>query len=70
MTKVYVDHPERYKLDTNGTLIIKQVLPEDDNKLFFCRGMNRYGKVENITVLEIIKGMYLFFTFYFNIHII
>ena len=60
MTKVHVDHPERYKLDTNGTLTIKEVMPEDDNKIFICRGMIPFGKVENITVLEIIKGVNFF----------
>jgi len=57
MTKIYVDRPERYELAANGTLTIKEVLPEDDNKIFICRGMIRFGKVENITVLEIIRGM-------------
>ena len=65
MTKVYMDHPERYKLDTNGTLTIKEVLPEDDHMLFFCRGMVDFGKVENITVLEIIKGIYFLICFFF-----
>lgn len=57
-TIVYVDYPERYELATNGTLTVKEVIPEDDNKLFICRGIIRYEEnVENITVLEIIRGM-------------
>ena len=69
MKNVSVDQPERYRLDTDGTLTIKQVLPEDDKKLFFCRGMAPFHKEENITVLEIIKGKH-FFNFFLNIHII
>lgn len=57
-TIVSVDHPERYELGTNGTLTVKEVIPQDDNKLFICRGKIRYEEnVENVTVLEIIRGM-------------
>lgn len=57
MKNIYVDYPERYELAANGTLTIKEVKPEDDNKILICRGMTRFGKEENITVLEIIRGM-------------
>ena len=57
MKKINVDYPERYELAANGTLTIKEVKPEDDNKILICRGMTRFGKEENITVLEIIRGM-------------
>lgn len=63
-TEVHLDYPERYKLDTNGTLTIKEVLPEDDNKVFICRGtVALIGVEENTTVLKIISGKYLFLIF-------
>jgi len=55
MTTIYVDHPERYKLDINGTLTIKEVIPYDDNTILICRGRTPFGIVEDITVLEIIR---------------
>ena len=65
-----MDHPDRYKLDTNGTLTIKEVVPEDDNELFFCRGMIPFGKVENITILEIRTGMHFFqFLLEYTLHL-
>jgi len=57
MKEIHVDYPERYELAANGTLTIKEVKSEDDNKILICRGMTRFGKEENITVLEIIRGM-------------
>ena len=68
MTKVYVDYPERFELNTNGTLTIKEVLPEDDNKIFICRGRGPFETVENITVLEIIRGkIFLKFSFEYTL---
>ena len=60
-----MDYPERFELNTNGTLTIKEVLPEDDNKIFICRGRGPFETVENITVLEIIRGK-IFFKFSFE----
>lgn len=55
-TEVHLDYPERYKLDSNGTLTIKEVLPEDDNKVFICLGTVALIDVEeNTTVLKIIR---------------
>ncbi len=60
MTNVYVDYPKRYGLVLNGTLTVKDVLPEDDCKLYICRGLIQHsGVVENITIVNITKGMKL-----------
>lgn len=60
MTNVYVDYPDRYGLELNGTLTIKEVQQEDDGKLYICRGMIQHsGLVENTTILNITRGMKL-----------
>ena len=56
-TLVYVDYPKKYELETNGTLTIFDIVPEDDEKLFICKGKIQFSAtVENITILEIITG--------------
>ena len=53
-TLVYVDHPKKYELETNGTLTIFEIIPEDDKKLFICKGKIQFsGTVDNVTILEI-----------------
>lgn len=56
-TKVHVAYPDRYNLDNDGNLIVKEVLPEDDRKWFICRGRIQYqATIENSTILKIAKG--------------
>lgn len=56
-TKVHVAYPDRYDLDTDGNLLVKKVLPEDDGKWFICRGRIQYeATMENSTFLVIAKG--------------
>ena len=53
-TKVYNRDFDVY---TNGTLVIKRVLPMDDGEMFVCSAFVRYIKRANFTViLNIAKG--------------
>ena len=54
---VYVHYPKKYELETNGTLTIFETRPEDDKILFICKGKIQFSEtVDNVTILEIIKG--------------
>jgi len=55
-TLVYVDYPKKYELETNGTLTIFEIIPDDDEKLFICKGKIQFSEtVDSVTILEIIS---------------
>lgn len=56
-TLVYVDYPNKFELKTNGILTIIEITPEDDYKVFICKGKEQFsGTVDNVTILKIITG--------------
>ena len=60
MSDVSVDYPEKFDVSLNATLSITEVLPEDDRKVFICRGKVQYvGIKEHATLIEIATGMIL-----------
>lgn len=60
MKYVYIDYQDKYGVELNGTLTIKKVLPEDDGKIYICRGRIQFSEtVENTTMVKIIEGMIL-----------
>ena len=60
MTDVSVDYPDKFDLSLNATLSITEILPDDDRKVFICRGKVQYvGIKEHATLIEIATGMIL-----------
>ena len=56
MTETIPNNPN-FEVYTNGTLVIKKVLPVDDGKMFICVAEERHiGKKRNRTILHIEKG--------------
>ncbi|GFQ79738.1 fibroblast growth factor receptor-like 1 [Trichonephila clavata] len=47
---------ERYRIQSNGILKIKSVVPEDTG-LYVCRAVNGFGKAD-VNVTLIVLGMY------------
>ena len=46
-----------FEVYTNGTLVIKKVLPADDGKWFICISQKMFiGKENSTTILHIAKG--------------
>ena len=56
MTETIPNNPN-FEVYTNGTLVIKKVLPVDDGKIFICVAEERHiGRKRSTTILHIEKG--------------
>ena len=56
MTETIPNNPN-FEVYTNGTLVIKKVLPVDDGKIFICVAKERHiGIKRSTTILHIEKG--------------
>ena len=56
MTETIPNNPN-FEVYTNGTLVIKKVLPVDDGKIFICVPEERHiGRKRSTTILHIEKG--------------
>ena len=56
MTETFPNNPN-FEVYTNGTLVIKKVLPVDDGKMFICVAEEKYiGKKRSRTILHVDEG--------------
>ena len=56
MTETIADDPN-FEVYTNGTLVIKKVLPVDDGKMFICVAEERHiGRKRSRTILHVDEG--------------
>ena len=56
VTETIADNPN-FEVYTNGTLVIKKVLPVGDGKMFICIAEERHiGRKRSTTILHIDKG--------------
>ena len=59
VTETIADNPN-FEVYTNGTLVIKKVLPVDDGKMFICIAEERHiGRKRSTTILYIGKGDFI-----------
>ena len=56
VTETIADNPN-FEVYTNGTLVIKKVLPVDDGKMFICIAEERHiGRKRSTTILHVDEG--------------
>ena len=56
MTETIPNNPN-FEVYTNGTLVIKKVLPVDDGKIFICVAEERHiGRKRSTTILHVDEG--------------